>query len=105
MSVKGDLLETIKVTVSWGACRASIEAVTGKKAKQRKSIAGRKPYDALLKFKILVLRSLYNLSDEQTESLVRDRLLYRRFLDLDPEDRVFDSTTIRLFCKALVSSW
>jgi transposase, IS5 family len=28
---------------------------------ERKSNAGRKPYDAILKFKVLVLQSLYNL--------------------------------------------
>ena len=64
LSAKGDPLETIKTTVPWEAFRADIEAATGKKAEARKSSAGRKPYDAILKFKILVLQSLYNLSDE-----------------------------------------
>jgi hypothetical protein len=31
-----------------------------------------KPYDTILKFKIVVLQLLYNLSDEQTEYLIRD---------------------------------
>ena len=69
LSAKGDPLETIKTTVPWEVFRADIEAVTGKRAEERKSSAGRKPYDAILKFKILVLQSLYNLSDEQTEAL------------------------------------
>src|SRR5207247_7149546 len=50
------------------------------KAEERKSNAGRKPYDTILKFKILVLQSLHNLSDEQTEYLIRDRLSFMRFL-------------------------
>src|SRR5262249_16198896 len=68
---------------------------------ERKSNAGRKPYDAILKFKIVVLQSLHNLSDEQTEYLIRDRLSFMRFLDLDLEDAVPDATTISLFCHAL----
>ena len=39
-----------------------------------------KPYDAILKFKILILHSLHNLSDEQTEYLIRDQ---RIALDAD----------------------
>jgi transposase, IS5 family len=63
-----------------------------------KSNAGRKPCDAILKFKILVLQSLHNLSDEQTEYLIRDRISFMRFLDEDP---VPDATTICLFREPL----
>ena len=104
LSAKGDPLETIKTTVPWEAFRADIEAATGKKAEARKSNAGRKPYDAILKFKILVLQSLYNLSDEQTEFLIRDRLSFMRFLDLGLEETVPDATTIWLFREALVEA-
>ncbi len=104
LSAKGDPLETIKTTVPWEAFRADIEGVMGKEAKERKSNAGRKPYDAILKFKILVLQSLHNLSDEQTEFLIRDRLSFMRFLDLGLEDAVPDATTIWLFREALVEA-
>src|SRR6266487_2722339 len=86
LSAKGDPLETIKRTVPWEAFRADIEAATETKPEERKSNAGRKPYDAILKFKVVVLQSLYNLSDEQSEYLIRDRLSFMRFLDLDLED-------------------
>lgn len=67
LSAKGDPLETIKRTVRWEDFRADIEAATKTKPKERRSNAGRKPYDTILKFKVLVLQSLHNLSDEQTE--------------------------------------
>jgi transposase, IS5 family len=35
-------------------------------------------------FRMLVLQSLYNLSDEQVEYQVRDRLSFTRFLRLSP---------------------
>src|SRR5215471_6813288 len=72
ISAKGDPLETIKKIVPWEDFRADIEAATEAKPEQRKSNAGRKPYDTILKFKIVVLQSLHNLSDEQTEYLIRD---------------------------------
>ena len=46
----------------------------------KKSIAGRKPMNALVMFRLLVVRSLYNLSDEQAEYEARDRLSFARFL-------------------------
>ena len=104
LSAKGDPLETIKTTVPWETFRADIEAVTETKPDERKSNAGRKPYDAILKFKIVVLQSLYNLSDEQTEFMIRDRLSFMRFLDLRLEDTVPDATTLWLFREALVEA-
>jgi IS5 family transposase len=46
----------------------------------RKSAAGRKPWDEVLIFKALVLQALYNLSDDQTEYQLRDRLSFMRFV-------------------------
>ncbi len=65
--------------------------------KPRKSNAGRKPWDPVRMFKMLVLQTLYNLSDDQTEFQVRDRLLFQRFLGLALEDRVPDAKTLWLF--------
>jgi transposase, IS5 family len=102
ISAKGDVLETIKAAVPWEDFRADIEAATA--PEERKSNAGRKSYDAILKFKVLVLQSLYNLSDEQTELMIRDRLSFMRFLDLGLEDPVPDATTIWLFREAVVDA-
>jgi IS5 family transposase len=83
ISTKGDPLETIRKMVPLEDFRADIETVTETKPEERKSNAGRKPYDAILKFKVVVVQSLHNLSDEQTE--------YMRFLDLELEDPVPDT--------------
>jgi len=42
-------------------------------------------------FKILVLKKYYNLSDEQTEAQISDRLSFRDFLGLNFSDRVPDA--------------
>jgi IS5 family transposase len=102
LSAKGDPLVMIDEAVAWEDFRADLDA--GTKRDARKSNAGRKAYDPVLKFKILVLQSLYNLSDEQTEFLIRDRLSFMRFLGLGLEDAVPDATTIWLFREALVEA-
>jgi len=55
ISAKCDPLETIKKIVPWEDFRADIEGVTETKPEERKSNAGRKPYDAILKFKIVAV--------------------------------------------------
>jgi IS5 family transposase len=90
--------------VAWEDFRADIEAATERTPEDGKSNAGRRPYDAILKFKVLVLQSLYNFSDEQTEFMIRDRLSFMRFLDLGLADPVPDATTIWLFREALVDA-
>jgi IS5 family transposase len=104
ISAKGDPLETIGAAVPWESFRAPIEAVTVTRPEEKKSNAGRPGYDAILKFKMLVLAALYNLSDESLEFQVRDRLSFMRFLGLDLHHPVPDATTIWLFREELVKA-
>ena len=69
---------------------------------ERKSKAGRKPYDVVLMFKILILGTLYNLGDDSLEFQIRDRLTFMRFLGLSLGDRVPDAKTIWLFRDQLI---
>ena len=71
---------------------------------ERKSRAGRKPFDAILMFRMLMLQSLYNLSDEQIEYQVRDRMSFTRFLGLEFEDDIPDGTTLWLFREKLAQA-
>ena len=48
-------------------------------------------------FKVLILQSLYNLSDGQTEFQIRDRFTFLRFLGLTPQSRIPDEKTIWAF--------
>ena len=60
--------------------------------------------DAVLMFKTLVLSALYNLSDDQIEYQVRDRLSFMRFLGLGLGDRVPDAKTVWLYRDALAQA-
>ena len=62
---------------------------------------GRPPYDPVLMFKILILQTLYTLSDDATEFQIRDRLSFMRFLALGLEHPVPDAKTIWLFREQL----
>lgn len=95
-----DPLIGLKKLIDWEDFRPTLNIVRKKK---RKSSAGRKPYDVVLMFKILVLQHLYNLSDEQTEYQIRDRLSFMRFLGLQPEDTVPDANTLWCFREDLTS--
>lgn len=52
-------------------------------------------------FKLLVLQRLYNLSDEELEYQVNDRLSFMRFLGLRLEDSVPHATIVWLYREAL----
>jgi hypothetical protein len=95
ISAKGDLLEMIDRVVPFESFRGEIEAATLTPASERKSNAGRKRIDVIVMFRMLVLQSLYNLSDEQVEYQVRDRLSFTRFLRLGIEDSIPDGTSLR----------
>lgn len=104
LSAKGDPLETIDRLVPWESFRADIEAVVCTPDSDKKSNAGRKPLDAIVMFRMLVLQALHNLSDEQTEYQVRDRFSFTRFLRLGIEDSIPDATTLWLYREKLAKA-
>lgn len=64
--------------------------------------SGRPAYPALLMFKVLLLQSLYGLSDMEAEEALADRLSFRRFVGLALADAVPDHSTICRFRNLLV---
>ena len=104
ISAKGDPLEMIALVVPFESFRAEIEAAVLTPAHEKKSNAGRKPIDVIVMFRMLVLQSLYNLSDEQVEYQVRDRMSFTRFLQLGIEDSIPDGTTLWLFRERLAKA-
>ena len=80
--------------IDWEIFRPQLETIRNK---PRKNSSGRKPFDVVLMFKILILQSLYNLSDAQIEFQIRDRLTFMKFLGLDWQSRVPDEKSVWLF--------
>jgi IS5 family transposase len=109
LDAKNDPLVAIAASVPFEAFRPKLKAALiqgGLRVSDgaRKSTAGRKPWDEVLIFKALVLQALYNLSDDQAEYQLRDRLSFMRFLGLGLEDAVPDAKTLWLYREALAKA-
>jgi len=94
----GDPLTKLNEVIQWESFRSELETV---RAKDRRNNAGRKAFDVVLMFKILILQSLYNLGDDALEYQIRDRLSFMRFLGLALDSRIPDAKTIWLFREQL----
>jgi len=94
----GDPLVKLNEVVEWEIFRDELETI---REVERKSNAGRKPFDAVVMFKILILQSLYNLGDDSIEYQIRDRISFMRFLGLSFGDSVPDAKTIWLYREQL----
>jgi len=68
----------------------------------KKNNSGCKPFDVVMMFKIIMIKRFYNLSDEQAEYQINDRLSFKEFLGLSSGDKVPDARTIWLFQNNLV---
>jgi len=91
-------LPKLNSLIDWELFRPDLNKV---RATVDYSKGGRPPFDVVLMFKILVLKSMFNLSDAQTELQVRDRLSFQDFLGLRICDTVPDEKTIWLFAEQL----
>lgn len=101
LSAEGDPLEKLNATVDFEMFRPVLAKALGRRLASK---GGRPGFDAVLKFRMLVLQALHGLSLTQTEYLVRDRLSWMRFCGLGPGDEVSDANTLWDFREALIAA-
>lgn len=101
LSRKAHALEKLDGRINWEMFCRILEQATDKEAK---GPGGRPRYDCVMMFKVLVLQRYYNLSDEQTEFQIKDRLTFQKFLGLSLSDTVPDEKTIWLFREELTKA-
>jgi len=101
ISKLGDTLEQLNSIVNWLIFLPVLERAIPREPQLK---GGRPPFDTLLMFKILVIKRLYNLSLDQTEYQINDRMSFCRFLGLDMGSTVPDAKTIWLYEEALSKS-
>ena len=94
-----DPLSRLNARIAWTIFRKDLERAVEKEAK---GSGGRPRHDVVMMFKVLVRRRYYNLSDEQTEYQINDRLSFQKFLGLTWSDSVPDQKTIWLFRDVLM---
>ena len=84
-------LQKLDKVINWEIFRPILESELLNKNKGK---GGRPPFDKLLMFKILILQRYFNLSDDQTEFQIKDRLSFMDFLNLELSDKIPDAKTI-----------
>ena len=87
----GDPLAALDAAVDFQTTTAQ---VTVRLPKVDYAKGGRTPFPMLLMVKLLVIKQLYNLPDDQVEYQALDRMTFQRFLDLTSSRRIPDSKTI-----------
>src|SRR5215469_5731024 len=98
LSKLGDPLEKLNKHIKWEDYRSMLIKAF---VKEPKGPGGRPPFDYVMMFKILVLQKLYNIADDKTEYLIKDRLSFQRFLGLQLCDTVPDAKTVWHFREVL----
>ena len=94
-----DPLVKLDKHIDWHIFSPILDAVFDK---PKLSNAGRPHFERNLMFKILILQSIYNLSDDQIEFQIIDRRSFKRFLRIKSTDKVPDSKTIWKFRETLI---
>lgn len=101
LSDLGDQLEAYGRLVDFEGFRPELERAL---AYGDGSKGGRPAFDAVMMFKILIIQTQNNLSDDRTEFLINDRLSFMRFLGISLGDKVPDAKTIWLYRERLVKA-
>jgi IS5 family transposase len=101
ISAHGDPLEKLNEIIDWEIFRVTLANVF---KNEPHGPGGRPRYDYIMMFKILILQRLYNLSDNQTQFQIMDRLSFMRFLQIDIAKKVPDEKTIWLFREQLTKN-
>jgi hypothetical protein len=94
-----DPLARLNARIDWTIFREDPERTVKKEAR---GPGGRPRQDVVMMSKVLVLQRYDNLSDEQTEYQINDRLSFQKFLGLTLSDSVPDQKTIWLFREELI---
>ena len=100
LSQLGDPLEKLNQGIDFEIFRKLLEVGYEKVAKGK---VGRRPFDYVMMFKILILQRYYNLSDDQVEYQINDRMSFMRFLNLTMADVIPDSKTVWNFREQIVN--
>ncbi len=97
----GDALSKLAEHVDFAALAAEIDDAAPRPGRER---GGRPPFPTELMVRVLVIQQLYNLSDEQMEFQLLDRLSFQRFVGLRQSSQAPDRTTIWTFKERLIKA-
>ena len=90
----GDPLLNLDACIDFAALAQAVDAVAPRPAQPK---GGRPPYPTATMVRLLVLKRLHNLSDEQLAFQLLDRMSFKRFCGLSDAITIPDRTTVWLF--------
>ncbi len=88
---KGNPLSRLDALIDWESFRPLLESIWDQPAQ---GPGGPRPNDPLKMFKALLVQRFDNLSDEQTEYQIADRLSFQNFIGWTLADKVADGNTL-----------
>ena len=94
----GDPLQTIAKHIDFAELAALVDAIVGRRDTRK---GGRPAYPTEVMVRVLVLKRLYNLSDEQMQYQLLDRMSYQRFCLLEDAITIPDRNTIWRFAQRI----
>lgn len=101
LHAKGNPLQRLDAVIDFESFRPLLEVALDTPAQ---GPGGPRPNDPLKLFKALLVQRFYNLSDEQTEYQINDRLSFQQFIGWTLADKVPDANTLWDFREALVQA-
>jgi len=97
----GNPLSRLEAVIDWEGFRPLLEAALDTPVK---GPGGPRPNDPLKMFKALLVQRFYNLSDEQTEYQINDRLSFQQFIGWTLADKIPDANTLWDFRETLTQA-
>ena len=97
----GDVLQVLDRHVDFVALAAEVDRAAPRPDRSR---GGRPPFPTEVMVRILLLQQLFNLSDEQMEFQLLDRMSFLRFTRLADTSQIPDRTTIWTFKERIIKA-
>ncbi|MGZ8930652.1 MAG: IS5 family transposase [Methylosarcina sp.] len=97
----GDILQVLEKHVDFKGLSQAIDQAAPRPSRAK---GGRPPFPTEVMVRVMVLQQLYNLSDEQMEFQLLDRLSFQRFVGLRHSSQIPDRTTVWTFKERLVEA-
>ena len=97
----GDALQVMEQYVDFSALAAEVDRAAPRPSRER---GGRPPFPTEMMVRVLLIQQMHNLSDEQMEFQLLDRLSYQRFVGLRSSSQIPDRTTIWTFKERLIAA-
>src|SRR3990172_3912941 len=76
----GDPLIILNEKINWESFRKILNKIRPEENPDNINNAGRKPFDVVMMFKVILLQRYYGISDDQMEFQLKDRRSFERFV-------------------------